>query len=89
MLLLLFPEDELSTLFELLSYNLLIGPARKAISPSGEIEAREAQRVGAVDVPRGILYHMYAFDMQGRITRAAVLFSRARIMATYSSLFKS
>lgn len=38
--------------------------------PRGEIEAREAQGVGAVEVPRGILYHMYAFDMQGRITRA-------------------
>ncbi|WP_163338588.1 Ni/Fe hydrogenase subunit alpha [Desulfopila sp. IMCC35008] len=39
-------------------------------TPRVQIEAREARGVGAVEVPRGILYHMYAFDAHGRITKA-------------------
>lgn len=37
MLFLQFAKNELCTLFELLSYNSIIGPTQKAISPSGKI----------------------------------------------------
>ncbi len=40
------------------------GPAREAVVP------REGRGVAAVEVPRGILYHMYEFDGKGRIVRA-------------------
>ena len=40
------------------------GPSRIAVVP------RAGRGVGAVEVPRGILYHMYEFDEKGRIVRA-------------------
>jgi len=40
------------------------GPPRIAVVP------RAGRGVGAVEVPRGILYHMYEFDQDGRIVRA-------------------
>jgi coenzyme F420-reducing hydrogenase alpha subunit len=40
------------------------GPSRLVVVP------RAGRGVGAVEVPRGILYHMYEFDEQGRIVRA-------------------
>ena len=40
------------------------GPPRLAVVP------RAGRGVGAVEVPRGILYHMYEFDGKGRIVRA-------------------
>lgn len=40
------------------------GPAR------GEVEPRAGRGIGAVEVPRGILYHRYEFDAKGKITRA-------------------
>ncbi|MFZ5798155.1 MAG: Ni/Fe hydrogenase subunit alpha [Thermodesulfobacteriota bacterium] len=40
------------------------GQARSQVVP------REGRGVGAVEVPRGILYHMYEFDARGRIVRA-------------------
>ena len=36
--------------------------------PRQAIEPREGSGVGAVEVPRGILYHAYGFDSHGRIT---------------------
>lgn len=38
--------------------------ARQVVTP------REGRGVGAVEVPRGILYHCYSFDSHGRITKA-------------------
>jgi coenzyme F420-reducing hydrogenase alpha subunit len=35
-----------------------------------KVEPRAASGVGAVEVPRGILYHEYDYDDQGRICRA-------------------
>lgn len=35
-----------------------------------EVVARAGEGVGAVEVPRGILYHHYVYDEQGRITHA-------------------
>ena len=34
------------------------------------VEPREGEGVGAVEVPRGILYHHYEYDRRGRIVRA-------------------
>ncbi|MFZ5775028.1 MAG: Ni/Fe hydrogenase subunit alpha [Thermodesulfobacteriota bacterium] len=34
------------------------------------VKARKGTGVGAVEVPRGILYHSYEFDSEGRITKA-------------------
>lgn len=41
-----------------------LGPCRMGVVP------RAGRGVGAVEVPRGILYHMYEFDGKGKITRA-------------------
>ncbi|MDH5267227.1 MAG: Ni/Fe hydrogenase subunit alpha [Candidatus Bathyarchaeota archaeon] len=38
-----------------------------------EIELRESSAVGAVEAPRGILYHNYSFDESGCITKANVI----------------
>ncbi len=38
--------------------------------PRQAVEAREGRGVGAVEVPRGILYHCLDFDGQGRIKKA-------------------
>ncbi|KPV61998.1 MAG: Sulfhydrogenase 1 subunit alpha [Candidatus Bathyarchaeota archaeon BA2] len=38
-----------------------------------EIEPRESSAVGAVEAPRGILYHNYSFDENGCITKANVI----------------
>jgi sulfhydrogenase subunit alpha len=38
-----------------------------------EIEPRERSAVGAVEAPRGILYHDYSFDENGCITKANVI----------------
>ncbi len=35
-----------------------------------EVRPRAAEGVGAVEVPRGILYHHYAYDGDGRVTKA-------------------
>ncbi len=33
------------------------------------VEAREGRGIGAVEVPRGTLYHEYGIDREGRITK--------------------
>lgn len=38
--------------------------------PRQRVEPREGSGVGAVEVPRGILYHSYSFDTEGRILKA-------------------
>jgi len=38
-----------------------------------KIEPRESSAVGAVEAPRGILYHNYSFDKNGCITKANVI----------------
>jgi len=38
-----------------------------------KIEPRESSGVGAVEAPRGILYHNYSFDKNGCITKADVI----------------
>jgi len=40
------------------------GPTRVEVKP------RAGEGVGAVEVPRGILYHHYVYDRDGRVTRA-------------------
>jgi len=35
-----------------------------------EVKPREGRGVGAVEVPRGILFHDYTYDKQGRIVEA-------------------
>ena len=55
-------EDALVLVDELLAAEEQ--PAREKIVP------RAGTGVGAVEVPRGILYHMYEFDREGRIVRA-------------------
>lgn len=42
----------------------------KLLEPKQAVVPRAGQGVGAVEVPRGILYHMYEFDGEGRIVRA-------------------
>ncbi len=46
---------------------LLDAPPGETMTP---VTPREAEGVGAVEVPRGILYHHYSYDREGRITRA-------------------
>ena len=43
---------------------------RQAGEPREAVLPRAGRGVGAVEVPRGILYHMYEFDGDGRIVRA-------------------
>ncbi|GAB4490256.1 MAG: Ni/Fe hydrogenase subunit alpha [Thermodesulfovibrionales bacterium] len=45
----------------------LLGKAWEA--PRQPVEPRAGSGVGAVEVPRGILYHAYEFDSEGRITQ--------------------
>jgi sulfhydrogenase subunit alpha len=35
-----------------------------------EVKPRAGEGIGAVEVPRGILYHHYTYDADGRITKA-------------------
>ncbi|HCC55566.1 MAG TPA: Ni/Fe hydrogenase subunit alpha [Desulfobulbaceae bacterium] len=35
-----------------------------------QVKAKQGEGVGAVEVPRGILYHYYKFDKQGRVIKA-------------------
>jgi sulfhydrogenase subunit alpha len=39
-------------------------------APRNEVEPREGTGVAAVEVPRGVLYHSYSFDRDGRIVAA-------------------
>lgn len=56
-------EDSIRLLDELLAAGL--DPA-----PAPEITPRAGQGVGAVEVPRGILFHSYEYDERGRMLRA-------------------
>jgi len=38
-----------------------------------EVEPKNARGVGAVEAPRGILYHDYTFDKEGRVAKANVI----------------
>ncbi|HHO47968.1 MAG TPA: Ni/Fe hydrogenase subunit alpha [Desulfobacteraceae bacterium] len=44
--------------------------AEKPGEPRRKVRPAAGRGVGAVEVPRGILYHMYEFDEDGRIVRA-------------------
>ena len=46
---------------------LLASPWQEARQP---VKAKQGAGVGAVEVPRGILYHYYAFDRQGKVIKA-------------------
>jgi coenzyme F420-reducing hydrogenase alpha subunit len=46
---------------------LLDAPRGETLAP---VTPREAEGVGAVEVPRGVLYHHYVYDGEGRIVRA-------------------
>jgi coenzyme F420-reducing hydrogenase alpha subunit len=47
---------------------ILAAPAEAPLM--AEVEPRAGDGVGAVEVPRGILYHHYAYDDEGRIVKA-------------------
>jgi sulfhydrogenase subunit alpha len=53
-----------------------------------KIEPREGSGVGAVEAPRGILYHDYSFDEKGCITRANVITPTAMNCANMEKDFK-
>ncbi|MDW7774002.1 MAG: nickel-dependent hydrogenase large subunit, partial [Desulfobulbaceae bacterium] len=55
-------EDSIVLIDRLLAEGM--NEARQKVIP------RAGMGVGAVEVPRGILYHMYEFDYEGRIIRA-------------------
>ncbi len=38
--------------------------------PRQAVKAKKGEGVGAVEVPRGILYHYYAFDKDGKVSKA-------------------
>jgi coenzyme F420-reducing hydrogenase alpha subunit len=38
--------------------------------PRQPVQAKKGEGVGAVEVPRGILYHYYKFDKEGKVTKA-------------------
>jgi coenzyme F420-reducing hydrogenase alpha subunit len=38
--------------------------------PRQPVKAKKGEGVGAVEVPRGILYHYYKFDKEGKVTKA-------------------
>lgn len=46
-----------------------------------EVEVREGRGVGAVEVPRGTLYHEYGIDRQGRITDANLIIPTGQNLA--------
>jgi coenzyme F420-reducing hydrogenase alpha subunit len=50
-----------------LTDELLAGPPGETLAP---VEPRAGEGVGAVEVPRGILYHHYSYGDEGRILRA-------------------
>ncbi len=42
----------------------------ESVRTMAEVSPREGEGVGAVEVPRGILYHHYDYDGEGRVARA-------------------
>jgi len=54
-----------------------------------KVIARSGIGVAAVEVPRGILYHSYEFDDDGRIVKSDCVILPARIMPIYSSTLKA
>ncbi len=53
------------------SVRLIDELAREADAPTlAEVKPRAGEGVGAVEVPRGILYHHYVYDRDGRVTKA-------------------
>ncbi len=42
----------------------------ESVQTMAEVSPREGEGVGAVEVPRGILYHHYDYDGEGRVVRA-------------------
>ena len=53
------------------SLRLIDELARDVQAPTmAEVKPRAGEGVGAVEVPRGILYHHYAYDRDGRVTKA-------------------
>lgn len=53
-----------------------------------KIEPRESSAVGAVEAPRGILYHDYSFDENGCITKANVITPTAMNCANIEKDFR-
>jgi len=53
-----------------------------------KIEPRESSGVGAVEAPRGILYHDYSFDKNGCITKANVITPTAMNCANIEKDFR-
>ena len=54
-----------------------------------EIKPRAGQGVGAVEVPRGTLYHSYSYDEQGRILEADIITPTAQNLANAEKDFRA
>ncbi len=59
--------------------------ARSLIPEPPAVEAREGHGVGAVEVPRGTLYHEYSIDREGRITDANLIIPTGQNLANLES----
>ena len=58
---------------------LLSSPEARCEIP--EYEVREGRGIGAIEVPRGTLFHEYAIDHEGRVTEANVITPTAQNLA--------
>ena len=58
---------------------LLATPEARGEIP--EYEVREGRGIGAIEVPRGTLFHEYAIDREGRVTEANVITPTAQNLA--------
>jgi sulfhydrogenase subunit alpha len=54
-----------------------------------EVEVAEGRGVAAVEAPRGVLYHDYSFDDNGRITRANVVTPTAQNLANMEKDYRA
>ena len=54
-----------------------------------EIKPRAGRGVGAVEVPRGTLYHSYSYDEQGRILEADIITPTAQNLANAEKDFRA
>jgi sulfhydrogenase subunit alpha len=73
------------------SHEIISGLLREGLRPEGLplIKPRASQGVGAVEVPRGTLYHSYSYDDQGRILEADIITPTAQNLANVEKDFRA
>ncbi len=54
-----------------------------------EVRPRAGRGVGAVEVPRGTLYHSYVFDEDGKVVEADVITPTAQNLANVENHFRA